>query len=204
MAINYDIKQDRPELYRGKRDFEVVDVPAMQFLMADGRGNPNESTDYAKVVEALYTTSYAVRAVAKETLGRVHTVGPLEGLWTADDLEVFKTRKADEWEWTMMIVQPDWITADLVEAAKGRVKARKQEVGAASRVRFETFAEGKCVQILYIGPYDQEAPTIARMHQEFLPSAGLKPRGDHHEIYLSDPRRTDPGRLRTILRQSVS
>nr|WP_194305728.1 GyrI-like domain-containing protein [Dietzia sp. DQ11-38-2] len=181
----------------------MVQVPSMRFLMADGRGDPNTCADYATTLEALYTCSYAVRAMAKDDLGRVHTVGPLEGLWYARDLEVFTARNKDAWEWTMMIWQPDWVTADMVASAVDKVTARKPAV-AVDRVRLEEFAEGPAVQTLHVGPYDAEGPVIARMHEEIIPGRGLIPTGHHHEIYLSDARRTDPARLRTILRQPVA
>lgn len=201
---NYDIKRDRPSIYRARQGrFDVVDVPQMKFLMADGQGSPNTSPKYAEVVTALYTVSYAVRAIAKEELQRTHTVGPLEGLWDAKDLQAYHTRDEDAWEWTLMIVQPEWITSEIVDAATERVQ-RTKDLSAASRVRFEEYLEGRSVQVLHIGPYDEEAPTIARMHDEFMPTEGLVPRARHHEIYLSDARRTEPRRLRTILRQPVS
>jgi hypothetical protein len=201
---NYDIKRHRPTLYGAKRgQFDIIDVPPMKFLMADGHGSPNTSPEYPEVVTALYTVSYAIRAVAKDELKRTHTVGPLEGLWDAENLQAFHTRDEDAWEWTLMIVQPDWITSEIVDAAMERVQ-RTKDLSAASKVRFEEYPEGKSVQVLHIGPYDEEGPTIARMHDEFMPAEGLAPRGRHHEIYLSDARRTDPSRLRTILRQPVS
>ncbi|WP_125777592.1 GyrI-like domain-containing protein [Antribacter gilvus] len=200
----YDIKKDRKELYApGARDFTAVDVPELGYLMADGRGDPNTATAYAEAVEALYTASYAVRAVAKTQLDKVHTVGPLEGLWSAEDLAVFRTRDKDSWDWTMMIVQPGWITRDVVDEALA-VATEKKGLPALGRLRFEAFAEGRCVQILHVGSYDDEGPTLERLHDEYLPAHGLEPRGRHHEIYLSDARRTEPARLRTILRQPVA
>lgn len=200
---NYDIKTARRDLYAPKSArFEVVDIPEMPFLMADGNGNPNTSPVYATVVEALYTTAYAVRAIAKEELHRTHTVGPLEGLWSADDLRVFQTRDKDAWDWTLMIVQPEWISTDLATEAMERAR-KKRGPDAIDRVRFDTFNEGLSVQVLHVGSYDDEAPTIVRMHDEFIPAEGLTLRGRHHEIYLSDARRTGPSRLRTILRQPV-
>jgi hypothetical protein len=203
MPDSYDIKKDRRDLYAPGRDLQLVDVPTLRFLMADGHGDPNTSPEYAAVVEALFTASYAVRAVAKARLGRVHTVGPLEGLWTADDLEVFHTREKSAWDWTMMIVQPDWITEDVVAEALETARRKKKDLAALEKVRFEELTEGLSVQVLHIGSYDDEAPTIARMHGEFMPAHGLAPTGRHHEIYLSDARRTEPARLRTILRQPV-
>lgn len=198
----YDVKKQRKDLYAPKpEDFEIVEVPPMDFLMVDGRGDPNTSIAYREAIEALYAASYAVRAMAKTRLGRVHTVGPLEGLWSADDLDVFRTRDKGAWHWTMMITQPGWITADLVE--ESLTAARRKRLPALDLLRFERYAEGRSVQILHVGSYDDEAPTLGRLHREFLPANGLVPTGRHHEIYLSDARRTAPARLRTVLRQPV-
>ncbi len=199
----YDIKKERRDLYGTKAaDFVVVEVPSMPFLPTDGHGDPNTSTAYREAVKALYVVSYAVRTVAKTSLGRVHTVGPLEGLWTADDLSVYQTRDKSAWDWTLMIVQPDWITPELVDQA--RTAAHKKPRPALDRVRFDHYAEGRSVQILHVGAYDDEGPTLERLHTEFLPAHGLVPSGPHHEIYLSDARKVEPARLRTILRQPVA
>jgi DNA-binding PadR family transcriptional regulator len=199
----YDMKKQRKDLYAPKPgDFEIVEVPPLEFLMVDGHGDPNTSTAYREAIEALYAASYAVRAVSKTRLGKVHTVGPLEGLWSAADPEAFRTRDKGAWDWTMMIAQPDWITADLVEEALGA--ARKKRLPALDLIRFERYTEGRSVQILHVGSYDDEGPTLERLHREFLPANGFAPTGRHHEIYLSDARRTEPARLRTILRQPVS
>ncbi len=200
---NYDIKKERRDLYAARSGrFDVVDVPPLSFLMADGHGDPNTSADYAEVVEALYTLSYAVRAVARDMVARTHTVGPLEGLWSADDPQVFVAGDKSEWDWTLMIVQPGWITTSIVDSAVERV-LRAKSLPALAKVRFDEFTEGPCVQTLHVGPYDDEAPTIARLHDEFIASRGWALRGRHHEIYLSDARKTDPVRLRTILRQPI-
>lgn len=200
---SYDIKKERRDLYApaGGR-FTEVDVPRLRYLMADGHGNPNTSVAYRDVVEALYTLSYACRAVAKAELGRVHTVGPLEGLWSAADPRAFLTRDKDAWNWTMLIVQPDWITAGILDAARERSAAKN--LPALERVRLADFIEGPSVQTLHVGPYDDEGPVLQRLHEEYLPARGWMPIGRHHEIYLSDARRTDPARLRTVLRQPVS
>lgn len=198
----YDIKRDRRSLYSPTAaDFTEVDVPTIGFLMVDGHGDPNTAPAYRDAVESLYACSYAVRALAKESLGRVHTVGPLEGLWSAEDLRVFTSRDKGAWDWTMMIAQPDWITPALVDAAV--VVAGRKRLPALDRLRLERFTEGRCVQILHRGSYDDEGPTLARLHHEYLPTRGLEPTGRHHEIYLSDPRKTAPARLRTVLRQPV-
>jgi len=200
----YDVKRERKDLYAPKRgDFEIVDVPEMAFLMVDGHGDPNTSAAYREAIEALYAASYAVRAAAKARLEKVHTVAPLEGLWSAKDWNAFRTGDKDAWDWTMMIAQPDRITDELVDEAL-TATARKKELPALSLIRFERYAEGRSVQILHIGPYDDEGPTLQRLHGEFLPAHGLVPIGRHHEIYLSDPRKTEAGELKTILRQPVT
>ena len=198
------LKKDRPELYSPGRDFAVVDVPEMAFLMVDGHGDPNTAPAYRAAVEALYTVSYAVRAVARAALGRVHVVAPLEGLWSAEDLTLFTTRAKSAWDWTMMIAQPDWVTPSMVDEALAAAARRKQPPSALELARLERYAEGRSVQVLHVGSYDDEGPTLARLHDEYLPANGLVPSGRHHEIYLSDPRRTEPARLRTVLRQPVA
>lgn len=199
----YDAKKELRHLYSSKAGhFEEVEVPPLTFLVVDGHGDPNTSTAYREAVEALYAASYAVRAAAKTTLAKVHTVGPLVGLWSAHDAEVFRTRQKSAWDWTLMIVQPDWITHELVDEALAA--AGKRRLPALDRLRFETYTEGRSVQTLHVGSYDDEAPTLERLHGEFLPAHGLVPTERHHEIYLSDARKTEPGRLRTILRQPVS
>jgi len=199
----FDIKKACRELYSANSKFHSVNVPEMNFLMADGKGNPNTASDYAAIVETLYIYSYAIRALAKEELGRVHVVAPLEGLWSAEDFSVFRKGEEDSWEWTMMIVQPEWISEEMFIRAKA-LADKKKAPRAGSRVRFEAFEEGECIQYLHIGSYDSEAPAIAELHDVFLPSKGLQLRGRHHEIYLSDARKTDADRLRTIIRQPVS
>ena len=193
---SYDVKTAYKSLYGpSAKDFVVVDVPEFAYLMVDGHGDPNTAPAYVAAVQALYSTSYACRAIAKRTLDRVHTVGPLEGLWWSEDFTAFTARRKGDWSWTMMIAQPEWITEAIVDEAR---------VAKGTSVRFEKLTEGRCVQILHIGSYDDEAPTLARLHDEYLPAAGLSERGHHHEIYLSDPRKTAPEKLRTVLRQPVS
>ncbi len=199
----YDIKVAHKALYApSSRDFAMVEVPRMQYLAVDGHGDPNTSPEYTAAIEALYPVAYSVKFASKKGLGRDFVVGPLEGLWRADDMTAFTTGNKDAWDWTLLISQPDWITADMVTDAIGAVAAKKS-VPALDRVRLLTVDEGLSVQILHIGPYDEEGPTLARLHHEYLPAHGLTFNGDHHEIYLSDARRTDPSKLRTVLRQPV-
>ncbi|WP_367130293.1 GyrI-like domain-containing protein [Saccharothrix sp. HUAS TT1] len=199
----YDVKKAHKELYAPpSTDFTAVEVPEFRYIAVDGRGDPNESAEHAHAVEALYGVAYALKFTSKKELGRDFVVGPLEGLWRADDPADFVTRRKDAWEWTMMISRPDWITDDLVRAAVEQV-ARKKDNPALAALRPLTLTEGTCVQILHVGPYDDEGPTLRRLHHEHLPAHGLTFNGDHHEIYLGDPRRTAPAKLRTVLRQPV-
>lgn len=198
----YDVKKVHKGLYSpSSREFAVVDVPAFQYIAVDGRGDPNTSSAYANAIEALYGVAYAVKFASK-TLGRDLVVGPLEGLWRADDPTVFTARAKESWEWTMMISQPGWITEDMVREAVDSV-AKKKKNPALGAIRSCILSEGTCVQILHIGSYDDETPTLDRLHRHFLPDNGLTFNGDHHEIYLSDARRTAPAKLKTILRQPV-
>ncbi|MEV5542197.1 GyrI-like domain-containing protein [Saccharopolyspora shandongensis] len=199
----YDIKKVHRALYSPpSKEFTVVDVPELRYLAVDGRGDPNTSPAYANAIEALYGVAYALKFASKKALGRDFVVGPLEGLWRADDPSVFITRRKETWEWTMMISQPDWITDDMVRTAIDNV-AKKKENAALGDIRLHTLVEGTCVQILHIGSYDDETPTLERLHNHYLPDNGLTFNGDHHEIYLSDARRTAPTKLKTILRQPV-
>ncbi len=199
----YDIKKAFPTLYAPKPgDFHVVEVPELSFLMTDGHGDPNVSPAYAEAVEALFSLSYAVRAVAKSELGRVHIVGPLEGLWSAEDPRAFVAGDKSAWDWTMMISQPAWITPEIIDTATKR--SQDKNLPALDRVRFAPYTEGRSVQVLHIGSYDSEASVLARLHDEYLPAHGLTFNGKHHELYLSDARRTELAKLRTILRQPVA
>lgn len=199
----YDVKKAHKTLYSSpSKDFTVVDVPDLQYIAVDGRGDPNTSSAYADAIEALYGIAYTLKFASKKTLGKDFVVGPLEGLWRADDPEAFVARRKEDWEWTMLISQPDWVTEDMVRSAMENV-AKKKGSPVAEKARLLTLSEGTCVQILHIGSYDDETPTLDRLHHRFMPENGLTFNGDHHEIYLSDPRRTEAAKLKTILRQPV-
>jgi hypothetical protein len=203
-AEKYDVKRARRELYAPPREFALVDVPPMRYLAVDGHGDPNTAPEYAEAVEALFSVAYGVKFRSKRELGRDLVVAPLEGLWRADDPSTFVTREKSAWSWTMLIAQPDWVDDELVAAAleSARAKAKGERPGLA-RLRFVEVHEGTSVQILHVGSYDDEGPTLARLHDEWMPQHGLTFNGDHHEIYLSDVRRTAPEKLRTVLRQPV-
>lgn len=189
--------------YRATRGrFTILEVPEHRYLMIDGHGDPNTSASYADALAALYPVAYKLKFLSKAS-GRDYVVPPLEGLWWADDLDAFTTsRDKSAWDWTMMILAPDWIEPALVDEAIVQAGA-KDAPRRLGDVRFETLAEGMCVQTLHIGSFDAEAEVLAQLHDEFIPANGLRMTGKHHEIYLSDPRRTAPEKLRTILRQPV-
>ena len=197
-----DFKRTLKHLYNPPRTFTLVEVPEMQFLMIDGHGDPNTAQEYKDAVEALYAVAYKVKFASKKALDEDYTVPPLEGLWWAADMATFVSRDKSAWDWTMMIMQPDWIAAQIVEEAVRQV-AKSKGLPALPKLRLDTYHEGLSVQIMHVGSYDDEAPTIARLHDEFLPENGLTEAGKHHEIYLSDPRRTAPEKLKTVLRQPV-
>ncbi|WP_306049096.1 GyrI-like domain-containing protein [Oceaniradius stylonematis] len=197
-----DFKKTLKHLYRpSAKDFALVEVPAMRFVMVDGFGNPNTAPAYKRAVEWLYSVSYALKFASKKQLERDYGVLPLEGLWWAEDMDAFTAGDKDKWSWTAMIMQPDWITDAMFAAAVD--KARGKLGDPPESLRLDTFDEGLSVQIMHIGPYDAEGPTIARLHQQFIPRNGLTENGHHHEIYLSDPRRVAPEKLKTIIRQPV-
>ena len=197
-----DFRKDHPELYRPSRDsFTLVDVPAMQFVMVDGEGDPNVAPSYKQAIEWLFSISYAMKFAVKAALQKDYVVPPLEGLWWAEDPQDFVARRKACWRWTMMIMAPDFLDADMFDAA--RVKTARKLGAPPASLRLEKYDEGRSLQILHIGSYDDEAPTLARLHDEVMPAQGLTFAGRHHEIYLSDARRTEPAKLKTILRQPV-
>jgi len=181
---------------------ELVVVPPMTFLAVDGHGDPNTSPAYAAAVQALFTVSYAAKFAIRKAGGENVKVAPLEGLWWAENLVSFDAGDKADWDWTMMIRQPDVVTTELVDRLVEEVATRKA-LPSARALRLETFEEGPAAQVLHVGPYATEGPTIARLHA-FIRDQGFDFDGHvhkHHEIYLGDPRRSAPERLRTIVRQ---
>lgn len=203
MAGTIDLKRTLP-CYRAKRDTpELVHVPELRYVMIDGRGDPNTSA-YRDAVAALYPVAYALKSASRAALGRDHVVMPLEGLWWADDMATFTTaRDKTRWSWTLMILTPDWVPDALVAEAVAQV-GRRNRPARLDDLRCDALVEGRCVQALHVGSYDDEAALLRTMHEGFIPDHGLRMTGRHHEIYLSDPRRVEPARLRTILRQPVA
>lgn len=201
--MKVDFKKSHDAYVARKGEFRVVDVPAMQYLMVDGHGDPNTSKDYADALAALYPVAYKLKYASKRDLERDYVVPPLEALWWATDMAAFTSaRDKTQWHWTAMIMTPDWIPAQLFADTVAAVAA-KDRPASLGKVRLEVLEEGRCVQTLHTGPYDDEAGVLADMHDRFIPEAGLRMSGKHHEIYLNDARRVEPARLRTILRQPV-
>ncbi len=202
-CVTIDVKRTYDTYQARRGEFRVVDVPPLQYLMVDGHGDPNTSQQYADALAALYPVAYKLKFASKLDLGRDYVVPPLEALWWAADMTHFTSaRDKSQWHWTVMIMTPDWITPAMVADAVAAVAA-KDRPARLDDVRRETLDEGRCVQTLHIGPYDDEADVLADLHHRFIPESGLRMTGRHHEIYLNDPRRVDPAKLRTILRQPV-
>ncbi len=198
-----DFKKQLKHLYSpSAKEPVLVDVPEMSFLMIDGAGDPNTSQDYQEAIEALYSVSFTGKFAVKKAQGIDYVVPPLEGLWWAEDMAQFSTADKHSWLWTAMIMQPEWITPELVADAVAQLQAKK-DLPALPKLRLESYTEGLSAQIMHLGPYSDEGPTIAKLH-EFIAASGHELRGKHHEIYLSDPRRTQPEKLKTVLRQPVA
>lgn len=199
-----DFKRDLKHLYQPPAgQFTLIEVPAMQFLMLDGHGDPNSAPAYQEAVEALYAVAYKLKFASKQQVGRDYTVMPLEGLWWAEDMASFTARRdKSQWDWTMMIMQPEWVTEEMFGEATA-VVAQQKALPTLAKLRLEPYHEGQSVQIMHIGSYEDEAPTLHKLHHEFMPANQLAFNGRHHEIYLSDPRRVAPEKLKTVLRQPV-
>ncbi|MQY22509.1 GyrI-like domain-containing protein [Nocardia macrotermitis] len=198
-----DFRRTLDSYRAGSGEFRVLDVPPMRYVMVDGRGDPNTAPEFTAALEALYPVAYKLKFASKQDLGRDYVVPPLEGLWWSERMETFTSaRDKSRWNWTIMSMIPEWITREMFEAAV--IKAAAKNPSVPDRVRLETLTEGRCVQTLHIGSFDDEGETLARMHHDFIPASGLTMTGRHHEIYLSDFRRTAPAELRTILRQPVT
>ncbi|HEX9098242.1 MAG TPA: GyrI-like domain-containing protein [Candidatus Dormibacteraeota bacterium] len=195
-AATIDVK----ELYgASSNEPSIVDVPELQFLMVDGTGDPNQPGAFQDAIQALYSLSYGAKFMLKKE-GVEFRVSPLEGLWgSAGGLN--PNHKAT-WRWTAMVMQPSAVTSAVLEKVRAEAM-RKKPLPALSRVRLETFKEGRSAQIMHIGPYSAEAPTIAKLH-EFIKKQGYRLVGKHHEIYLGDPRRSAPARLKTLIRQPIA
>ena len=198
-----DLKKQLKALYKASAGKPaVVDVPPLNCLMIDGRGDPNTSPAFQDAIQALYGTSYTMKFASKKAGGPDWTVMGLEGLWWSDDPTDFREGRKDRWQWTLLIVQPDLVDAETVARTAAELREKKG-LAAFGLLRLERFEEGRCAQLLHVGPYSEEVASFDRLHA-FMEAEGLRLRDKHHEIYLSDARRVPPERLRTILRVPVA
>lgn len=199
-----DLKKQLQHLYApSARDVAIVDVPQLNFLMIDGEGDPNTARSFSDAIETLYPLSYTLKFMVKKgATGIDYGVMPLEALWWADDMSAFTTGNKDAWKWTLMIMQPEFITPAMIEEAIQDVRRRKNPP-ALPLVRFEAFTEGKAAQIMHIGPFSDEGPTIEKVHA-YIDKNGGRRTGKHHEIYLSDIRRAAPEKWKTVVRQPLA
>lgn len=204
MTDKIDFKKSLDSYQAPRGAFRIVEVPAMQYLMVDGHGDPNTSPDFSAALEALYPVAYKIKFASKRELGRDYVVPPLEALWWAEDMAAFAvSRDKSSWEWTAMLMVPDWIDRGIYQLTVEQVGS-KTPPARLEDVRLQSLSEGRCVQTLHVGSFDDEGPVLERMHEEFIPQQGLRIEGTHHEIYLSDFRKVAPEKLRTILRQPVA
>ena len=199
-----DYKKELKHLYKSSdKNVEVVEVPQMSFLLIGGEGDPNTSQSFQDAIDVLYPLSYTLKFIIKRgEIGIDYGVLPLEGLWWADDMSSFSVKNKENWKWTLMIMQPELVKKEMVVKAIEEVRKKKNPV-ALPLVRFESFAEGKAAQIMHIGPFSEEGPTVEKLHA-LIGDSGSQRIGKHHEIYLSDIRRAAPEKWKTIIRQPMS
>jgi len=204
MKEKIDFKKEYKFLFSASaKEPQKVEVPAFKYLMIDGQGDPNTAPEFSEKIQVLYSLAYTMKFMLKQGSPAVEfVVPPLSGLWCAEDITAFSAGRKHEWLWTLMIMQPDAITPELLANAKAKLAAKKPELLSVERARLEVLHEGLAAQILHIGPYSAEGPTIARLH-DFMKENGYTFNGKHHEIYLGDPRRCQPEKLKTIIRQPV-
>lgn len=180
---------------------EIVNLPVMNFMMIDGKGNPNKSESYQRALDALYSAAYTLKFMFKKEEGINYNVMALEGLWWVPDMDLFSVEAKDAWYWTMMLYTPEFVTREQFERTINEVKAKKPNP-ALELLRLETFEEGLCAQVMHLGPYAAEKPTVDLLHG-YIAANGYVRTGKHHEIYMGDPRKAAPEKLKTILRQPV-
>ncbi len=198
-----DLKKECKHLYNpSAKTASLVEVPKMNFLMIDGKGDPNKSKDFQEAIESLFSLSYTIKFNLKKSGGYDYRVMPLEGLWWVEGrIDKFRLENKKNWKWTLMIMQPEFVTAKKVQEAREQLE-KKKAPAMLSELRFENLAEGNAAQIMHVGPFSKEGPTLAKLHQ-FIDKSGHSLRGKHHEIYLSDFRRVAPERMKTVIRQPL-
>lgn len=200
--MKVDFKKTMPSYQAKRGSFGVVDVPPLQYLAIEGGGGPG-SQDYMDAIVTLYPVAYTLKFMSKIEMERDYVVPPLEALWWAEDMDVFTTKfDKTQWQWSAMLMVPEWIDRAMFSRATEKVAAKK-DPPLLDRLRLLDLSEGVCVQTLHLGPFSEEGPVLKEMHEVFIPGEGLRMTGRHHEIYLSDFRKAAPEKLRTILRQPV-
>jgi hypothetical protein len=195
-----DFKKELKHLYAPSK-MEIIDVPEMSYLMIDGSGDPGVSKEYKDAIEALYPVSYALKFMVKKGKGIDYGVMPLEGLWWADDMSAFVNGDRASWKWTSMMMQPEFITKEMVAEALEQV-SKKKTLPSLSKIRFERFGEGRSAQVMHLGPFSGEGTTVKTLH-DFIGQSGYRICGKHHEIYMSDIRKVAPERMKTVIRQPI-
>jgi hypothetical protein len=202
-----DLRKEFKHLYSpSAKQPEIIKIPKINYLMIDGVGDPNTAKEYQDAIAALYGVAYGLKFMTKKGKEAIdYPVMMLEGLWWAEGADTMALtdlmKRKDIWQWTMMIMQPKFITRRLFTEAVNQV-AKKKNLPVLAKLRLEPFEEGQCAQIMHVGPYTAEGPTIERLH-EFIAESEHTLRGRHHEIYLSDPRKAKPEKMRTVLRQPI-
>jgi hypothetical protein len=197
-----DLRKELRHLYHPPvQEVSLVKVPRFNFLMVDGAGDPNTSKEFQDAIQALFALSYTVKFMVKKEKKIDFPVMALEGLWWSEDMSAFILEQKDRWKWTLMMMQPDVVTKTMIKKAVKTVQTKK-EIPALGSVRFAPFAEGLSAQIMHIGPFSGEGPTIAKVHT-FVREHGYELAGKHHEIYLSDLRRVRPEKMKTVIRQPI-
>lgn len=196
-----DLKKENKEFYYpSTKKVAMVKLPEMKFIMIDGQGDPNTAKEYQDAMETIFPVAYKTKFTSKKEKSKDYVVMPLEGLWWADNMEEFSIADKSSWKWTVMIRQPDFITQTIINKAIEELE-RKKDLPSIYKLRFENFKEGLAAQIMHVGPYGEaEAPAVSKIH-DFIEKEGYKLRGKHHEIYISDMRRTKPEKLKTVIRQ---
>ena len=202
MSLKIDLKKRHKDLFSARRTPALVDVPPLSYLMIDGQGPP-ESETFQEAIEALYSTAFTMKLALKKAGRADFAIAPLEALWWSDDPEAFDQNRRDSWCWTVMAMQPEHVEDADLQAALGDLRRKGKRTRSHGRLRLGTLEEGRAAQLLYVGPYGEMGPSVARL-SAFTASEGYRPTGRHHDIYLSDPRRTAPEKLKTILRQPVA
>lgn len=201
----FDVKKEYRYLFSPPaKEPEIIEVPAFKYIMLDGQGYPGTELSFQEKVQALYALAYTIKfslkQAPKDSLN--FTVPPLSGLYCADDCRSFRDEsRKNEWKWTVMILMPDRITNETFEQTRNEV-IKKKKLPHLQDVVFQVYKEGLCAQVMHIGPYSEEAPTIDKLHA-FFQEKGYTFNGRHHEIYLSDPRRCEPQKMKTIIRQPI-